>query len=369
MTWNSYLMELVWMLTAGLLIDANGNKHTERIDRRSRIVWSWTSIILLVLPLVLWAAFRTDAFGDTGAYRRGFQNAPTNLSQIWSYIAEAKKDRGYSAVTVILKMFSFNSSKVFFFLLAGIQMYLMIVVLRKYSCDFWLSIFIFVASTDYLSWMHNGIRQFTAAVIIFSAMPFLWKKQIVPAVIAVLAASLIHQSALIMLPVLFIIQGRALNLRSLLFLLVAIVVLFYVDVFTDLLDRLLDDTQYTNVVTEWKMINDDGTNAIRVAVYSVPLLIAMTQLRNIRKINDPMVNLAVNASAVTTGIYLVSMATSGIFVGRMPIYTSLMATMILLPWEIHELYTPESAKLIKLAAVAAYSLLFIYQVLFTWGLR
>lgn len=118
---------------------------------------------------------------------------------------------------------------------------------------------------------------------------------------------------------------------------------------------------------DWEKISDDGTNHIRVAVYSVPLLLSLLGLRRIRRLNDPMINMAVNASAVTTGIYLVSMVTSGIFIGRLPIYTSLVFSLILLPWCIKYCFTPASGKFMKAVAVLTYGFFFVYQVVVTWG--
>lgn len=42
-------------------------------------------------------------------------------------------------------------------------------------------------------------------------------------------------------------------------------------------------------------------------------------------------------SIVSAGIYLVSMFTSGIYIGRLPIYCSLYS-YVLLPWEIKHLF-------------------------------
>lgn len=57
-----------------------------------------------------------------------------------------------------------------------------------------------------------------------------------------------------------------------------------------------------------------------------------------------MVNLAANMSIVTAGLYVVSMFTSGIYIGRMPIYTSLYS-YILLPWIFEHAFNERSKKL------------------------
>lgn len=48
-------------------------------------------------------------------------------------------------------------------------------------------------------------------------------------------------------------------------------------------------------------------------------------------------------SIVSASIYLVSMFTSGIFIGRLPIYCSLYS-YVLLPWEIKHLFNEKTDK-------------------------
>ena len=65
-------------------------------------------------------------------------------------------------------------------------------------------------------------------------------------------------------------------------------------------------------------------------------------------------------------LYLVSMVTSGIYVGRLPIYTSLYGYM-LLPWVIDQIFEKNSAILVKVLMIVCYLGFFYYQMHFTWG--
>ena len=73
-----------------------------------------------------------------------------------------------------------------------------------------------------------------------------------------------------------------------------------------------------------------------------------------------------NASMITMALYLVSMVTSGIYVGRLPIYTSLYGYM-LLPWVIDQIFEKNSAILVKVLMIVCYLGFFYYQMHFTWG--
>ena len=140
------------------------------------------------------------------------------------------------------------------------------------------------------------------------------------------------------------------------------------DNFTNLLDTMLTDTQYTNVVSNWKAGNDDGTNPIRVFVYAIPTLLSIVGIRYIKAEKDPVIDLACNMGILSTMLYCLSTVTSGIFIGRLPIYCSMYATGILLPWELDNIFTKESSKLVKLGMVVCFLAFYYYQVHLAWGL-
>ena len=81
--------------------------------------------------------------------------------------------------------------------------------------------------------------------------------------------------------------------------------------------------------------------------------------------DDPVINFCTNMSIISTGIYIISMFTSGIFIGRLPIYASLY-NYILLPWEIDHMFTKESKRLIMIVMVAAYLVFYWYQIEVVW---
>ena len=165
------------------------------------------------------------------------------------------------------------------------------------------------------------MRQFLAVTIIFACTGLLLKKKYLPVILVILLAATIHGSALFMLPIIFLAQGKAWNKKTLLFIAGVILIIAGVDQFTQILQDMLTDTQYSDMTTNeiWKA--DDGTSFIRVLVYSVPAVFAFLGIKYIEESGDPVVNLAANMSIVTAGLYVVSMFTSGIYIGRMPIYT------------------------------------------------
>jgi len=194
------------------------------------------------------------------------------------------------------------------------------------------------------------------------------KKKYVPLIAVILLASTIHGSALLMIPIVFVVQGRPWNYRTMLAIFAFALAIVFVENFTDLLDTVLVDTQYTNVVSDWEAWNDDGTNPIRVFVYSIPTILSLVGYRYIKAANDPVIDLACNMGILSTLLYCLSAVTSGIFIGRLPIFCSMYATGILLPWELDNMFTIESSRIMKLGTVMGFVAFYYYQVHFTWGI-
>lgn len=291
--------------------------------------------------------------GDTYAYMKMFANIPKGFGNIASYMTTVSKDKGFYFLAAVIKAIVGERVQIYFLIIAIIQVGLLIRVYRKYSYNYVVSFFLFIASTDYISWLFNGIRQFVAVTITFACFELILEKKYAKAIIGILIASLFHQTALLVIPFIFICQGKAWNKKTILFIVGGLIVVMHINQFTDILDTMLAETQYENVVSDWKMWEDDGTNILRVLVYSVPTILSLVGLKYVRNANNPIVNLCTNMSIVSAGIYVVSMFTSGIFIGRLPIYFSLYS-YILLPWEIENMFEEKSAKIIYLAMIVAY---------------
>lgn len=368
MTLTNYWWLLIWCFVGGFILSSFFPKRREVVLENYVDRWSIPAAIALVFPYIVAAAFRTDSMvGDTASYRKWFLSMTSNISEWPRIISEATKDKGFSVILLILKRIIGNSDVLFFFIIAAFQILAVALICRKYSSDYWMSIFLFIATTDYISWVNNGLRQFLAVTIIFAATGLMLKKKYIPTILLILLAATIHGSALLMIPIVFIIQGKPWNKKTVLLVIASIVALYFADQFTNILDSLLSDTAYNNMVTDWQEWNDDGTNPLRVLVYSIPTILSLIGLKYIKEENDPVINLATNASLVSTALYIVSIGTSGIFMGRLPIYVSMYSMYILFPWEIKHMFTKDSARFVKICTVVLFTIFFWYQ-MHAWGL-
>lgn len=364
---NGYILILIWVGVLGTLavMAPEWIYRTEFVNGEKVRRVTPLFAVVAVAPLVIWAGFRGNV-GDTGSYVMSFKDMPSSFSEISSYIESQEKDQGFYFVSAVIKCIIGNQETIYFIIVAAVQCILLFKIYRKYSSAFAVSFFLFIASTDYISWIFNGMRQFTAVTITVACFPWILQKKYVKAIIVILIASLFHQSALLVLPFVFIVQGKAWNKKALFFIIAVVIAVVFADRFTDILDNMLAETQYQNVVSDWEQFQDDGTNILRVLVYSVPAILSLMGIKYIREVDDPVINICVNMSIASAGLYVVSMFTSGIFIGRLPIYFSLY-NYILLPWIIRNIFTKRSAVFINSAMVLGYMGFYMYSI-YTMGM-
>lgn len=364
---SEFILIIMWFALAAFIFALAPTKQYVMVHGTKELRENWFFAILLFAPVIYMVATRTNTIGDTYAYELMFREIPDTFGELRTHMPQVNKDKGFTVLSSIIKMVFGESVRTYFWILAIIQGSSLIYVYRKYSSNYLISMFLFITSTDYISWMYNGVRQFTAVTIIFAATPLMIKKKWIPLIFVILLASTVHGSALLMLPVVFIVQGRAWNTKTILFTTACVAVLFFTDQFTTVLDTMLSDTQYTNVVSDWKSLNDDGTNIIRVLVYSMPAIVSFAGRRWIDYENDPCINLCTNMSIISAALYLLSAGTSGVYLGRLPIFTSLYS-YILLPYLLDCMFAEKSAKLLKMMMVLAYLVFYYYQIHYTWAL-
>lgn len=337
------------------------NSYGQREQR-----YRWLSVLIILVPLIYLAGTREDmGFGDTSAYRIGFHDLPFSPSGLSGYFTDDSKDKGFTVFSVIIKSIIGNRDVLYFLIIAAICLTCVFYVYKKYSCNFIMAAFLFVASADYIQWTYNGIRQFLAVSLIFACTGLLLKKKYVPIIVVILFASTIHASALIMLPIVFIVQGKPFNKRTVLFLFAMLMAIAFIDQFTDIITNIMENTQYSGEVDQF--LSTEGTSIQRVLVYSIPAFIALLFRKRIEIADNQLINMASNLSIATLGLMFLSAVSSGLFLGRLSIFTSLY-NYILLPWEIENIFTKNSARVIYAVMIVCYLIFYYYQVVITWGL-
>ena len=168
---NGYILILIWVGVVGLLsVTTSGVYRMETVNGEKVRRVTPLFAVVAVLPLVIWAGNR-GYVGDTAAYIRAFGEMPSSFSGISSYIEGIEKDRGFYFASAVIKCIIGNRQILYFVILASVQCFLLFRVYRKYSSAYLTAFFLFIASTDYISWVFNGTRQFTAVTITAACFP------------------------------------------------------------------------------------------------------------------------------------------------------------------------------------------------------
>lgn len=360
---------IIWIAVTASLCNMCGGKRKELVNGTYewRTTWFWA--IVMLLPVIIGAIYRGGSIGDTGTYESMFHQCPSSFSEAEAYLSDQARDKGYAIWSILFKSIFGDNFRLFLAFNDIFCSAILIYVYRKHSCSYAISIFLFVAGFEYFQWLFNGMRQFLAVCISLSCMDDIIQKRYHRIILPMAIAATLHMSVLVIIPCLFFVQGRAFNRRILLFAVGVIgvgIVLGQTGTLNELIAELMQSTQYDSVLDEFYETMEAGTNYLRVLVYLVPTVIAFMGMRYIRQENDPVINFCTNMSVISSGLYIISMFTSAILIGRLPIYFSIY-NYILLPWEIKHMFTERSARIVNVLLIIFYLVYNYYQVVVVYN--
>lgn len=355
-----YIYIFVWLFFIGGLVSVIQPYIIEKnADGVTIKKWKLSWAFILFLP-IFWTACMGTPVNDVPLYIMSYKLLPNTWKEIMIRIGEMDSGQGFVIMEWLIKMVFGGSVTAFRVCLALIHSIPIIYIFRKYCEQYWIGIYLFVASACPMAWMMNGMRQFIAVVIIFSALPIIIRKEYIKVLLLIIIAMTFHSSAIIMLPIVFIVQGKAWNKKTLIFIAMAIVAVFAFNNNATLADSMLQGTEYAGSISKMAAAGDDGVNPIRVLVSAVPMLLSFIERRAIRIENNQLIHTCVNMSIITVGLNLVAMVTSGILVGRLAIYTSLYGFLVM-PYLIRKGFTKEFQKIVNVMLVILYFLYYLVE--------
>jgi transmembrane protein EpsG len=301
-------------------------------------------IFLAFTCLVLVSGLR-NTIGDTYFYMLTYATQDFT----WEYIL-ANKDPGFSVLQMYLKKIS-SDPQILIFVTALVTNLLIVITLYKYSKIIEISIYVFITSGMFIVSM-NGVRQFLAASIIFWATKYLLSGKFKQYFLVVLFASTIHESALILIPIYFIVRREAWTKVTFLILTLAIFIVLGFDQFAKILFSALEDSQYGH----YSNFVEGGANKIRVLVDAVPIVIAFLGRHKLREL-WPKSDIIVNMSII--GLLFMIIATQNWIFARFNIYFSLY-NLILISWIVY-LFKENNRKFVYYGLLVSYLIYFYYE--------
>lgn len=355
-----YLFMIVWIVLVGFM--SKGSEVTELIEGRQEKRSNYTYSILAFSVIILFTGLRSSV-GDTYTYMRNFENLIVFDKSFFGILRNSDGYHLYNAYGYLVKKYISEDPTVYLFGIALISGIFAMIGFRRYSCNYTFSLVLFILSGKFV-WMMNGIKQFAAASLLFMAMKYICvEEKKYKYFIYVLIAYLIHPSAIVVVPAYFILKDKPWSLRIIITMGLSLIAITFVSEFTDFLGVLTEDTVFEGGVAQFA--NDDGSNIMRFFVAAVPALLAFLKKDEVKKIATPTVNVMINMSVLSACCYLIATFTSGILMGRLPLYFEL-AGYCLIPWLLENVYGEKDGKLLKIACIACYIVFFYFQV---WGLE
>lgn len=356
---TGYLFVILWVGLCAFLSKYVFVKRKELVCGIEEERYSWLTAFIVFLPLIIVAGSRGKVF-DTTAYIETFtKRIPNSIGEAFTVFGTDKKDKGFYLLSSLIKIVFGNDYHIYLMIIAAIQGLILLSIYRKYSVKYVLSVFLFVASVDYIGWMFNGMRQFLAVTIVFAAIPLILKKKYFPLLCIILLAFTMHKTALIMIPIILICQGKAFNKRTIIFIIAILLAVSFLGSFTNLLDNVLSDTDYADYSNEAEF--GGSTSYIKAIVFSIPFIIAIIGRKKMQGEDNPIINFSANMSIITSGLYVIAaVLPAGVLFGRLPIYASLY-NYILLPWEIENVFSEKAKPVMYVLLIIGYLAYFYYQ--------
>lgn len=231
-----------------------------------------------------------------------------------------------------------------------------LIILYKYCPRFEMAIFMFVAFS-YLGGAMNGMRQYMGASIVLLATRYLFsakKTDFIKYAVIIMLAYCMHNSAIIMLPLYFVVRRRAWQISSYLMVLGSAVGVVIFDTILPSFLSALEQTDYSNYAQNgWFTSGQEGgSSLIRVMFIAYPLVIAYLnkeRLKMLGRIGDILVNIVF----VDVAIYMIAMY-NWIF-ARLAIYLAIYF-MIFVVWVVNYAVPPKDRSIFAFATVAVYFL-------------
>lgn len=301
------------------------------------------------------AAMRTNA-NDTGAYIRSFDALKTSWQAFWNQVSSAGegKDWAFDAVSILFKMFISDNYHWWFALYAVIESLAFIYILRRYSVSILDACFFFFCSTLYYNYF-SMMRQWFAIAILFAASRFIENKKFIKYLLVCLFVAQFHASAYVMIPVYFIVQGKAWSRKQTTLIGVFALAMLFLNPLLNAMEKTLADTTYDYAISA--MNSDSGSSIIRAFIAAVPVVLAFIYRHNI---DNPMINICVNMSLLNLLLNILAAFTSGLFIIRLATYMGIY-NVILYPYLLNVSIKGKDRMIIKLLFYTIYFAFYVYQ--------
>lgn len=317
--------------------------YISRISRNRKCL-SIFYAFLIFLVIFLISAFR-NGIGDTESYKHSY-------SMLNNYKFNTEGDWGFGLFQYIL--YNINTDPQFLIIVTSlITVGFNVYNLYHYCSYMELEIYMYITS-GYFTTTMNGIRQSMLAAIVFTFTRIIEKDKTIPFIIAVILASPFHQSALILIPVYFIVKQEAWSKTTVAVIIVSCIgFMGFSTIFPALLGAL-EDTNYGYYANHTDM---GGSSFMRVIVNAVPVVLAYIKRKELKE-SWPKSNIFVNMALIN--VIFVAFGMYNWIFNRFTIYFQLY-NFVLIPYIIQNCFKGKEKRLLYFGFMLCYFGFFYYE--------
>ena len=311
-------------------------------------------LFIVIVLLVVFAGLR-GVGADYGNYTRLYHNLKIqSLGTLWQSVITF--DEPGLKIICILARVIYDDPTTMFFICSFLSITPCVILISKENVNFCFAI------TLYFLLVWNGtfgaIRQYLAGAMIFCAYPYLREKKFWKYCVFIILGATFHITALIMIPVYFLVANKVSWKRTLLIVVVSFILRYSYDFLFSLLGAVKDKTfgNYAYFTTEVNILR------ILVAFAPIVLFLLIPQKRrtdkNLEQSELNNLDLAINIILMNAAFMF---ATAGsAYLARVVIYTSIFFPLVI-P-EITKQFDKGTKSIIIPIMVVCYLLYFIYGV-------
>ena len=289
--------------------------------------------ILVFGYFVFWIGIRRYV-ADTSTYIGIFNSISTDFSTAWGNIDwENSKGPLFDAFNVIFKNFISDNYTWWLMTIAIFSGFCVLKTLHKYSLNFFYSSYLFITLVT-CTWMMNGMRQFICVSFLFLLCDWLIEGKFLRYLILCCILYYVHATVIVMIPIYFVARSKPWSKKIFAFLVCIILICIFSEPFFNTVDSALSGTAYSGATSQFA--EDDGVNPLRVLFYAIPPFLAFWKKDRLSPYFEKykILPISINMSLVALSLYFVGMFTSGILIGRMPVYADVY-NLILIPFVLY----------------------------------
>ena len=348
------MRKFVIMIVCCLSMSIISQRRSESVNRRKYTEREQLFFLILTCYMTVFAGLRTN-YNDTIAYFRNFSNVATFPAVLTNMDWALGSNPGYDIYLSIIKTFA-NNKQIFLLISSAFVLFVHMWFIRKHSCSFPFSLFLFFM-LGYYAFTMAAIKQTMGTAFALIGLDFLLRGKKVPYVLFVLLGMLFHPYAFLffLAPILM----KQIPWRSGTWTLIILTLIASYS-FNFLLGTILDITDVLGEEYDSTTFVGDGINVFRVIVYFVPVFISFFGRRTLFLHSTKTENLFVNCSIVSALIMFVGLFGNATMFSRLAVYFDPL-NFLTIPWMLYKLRGEMSGRLLTVGAYGAYSCFFYFD--------